>query len=571
MKEIAISLVLFISLLFFPIPVYAQEAENNQPEIQYTNEFSVQNEPSSIIVLIKDFINGFDSFLGGFIFYTPDPFAETIKLKDDSTITGVTKYRNIFQQISIPILAIIIAVFAVTKIGNDNAYELKNFGLRFLIVIVLFVTTPLLLSYSIQFNNLLVNEILPTHEFTGFLNDYFDKSQESIANHENPERFGIPSFDIALQDGIFRSLGKFIVQIFLFLITFIFLLCGFLYLGYQFVIRFATLLFLGVIYPVVLPLALTEKTQNIVQTYFKTWFTFLIQQPSFALGFAITADIFDSILKSQGPSVGMLFFYTGFLFFLGGVNVLVAKIFGDTWSAISGSMLANISTRSTSAPIKSSLKSLGKNISYKNFNKSFDNKGSNNFVSADSKGRNEIKEYNSLSKEDFNSLRHKPSPLSAFSTSLTQKGFQVDQENIGQGIVSISGSAYKYEDGKNGLSVYYPTLNEAMQDGIAEDKLKKIDLNNQSFIDLSLFNKSNPNPHNFNAMEESRKRGKELNFAHINRSSPPNKIKNFLEVSQNRNDAFGINGVIAERQAKDGSNSIVRIYSHKNYEKRKNI
>ena len=79
------------------------------------------------------------------------------------------------------------------------------------------------------------------------MNDYFDKAQERIDSGDNPESFGIPSFDISLQGGIFKSLGKFIVQIFLFALTFLFLLGSFVYLGFQFVIRFAALLFLGVI------------------------------------------------------------------------------------------------------------------------------------------------------------------------------------------------------------------------------------------------------------------------------------------------------------------------------------
>ncbi len=329
MKFIYTLLILSI-FLFNTSSVLAQNSPTptSKPQVQYTNEFTVENQPSGVVTLLQDFIKGFDSFVGGFVFYTPNPLDKTITLQDKSEIPGVTKYRDMFYQIAIPVLAIIIAAIAVSKLGSDNTQELKNFAVRFVITIVLFITVPHALSYSIQANNLLVEKISTTQKFTGFLDDYFTKTQEKINQGESAEQYGIPSFDISLIGGIFKSFGKFIVQIFLFILTFLFLLMGFLYLGFQFVIRFAALLFLGVLYPIIIPFMLSEKTQPIVQTFFKSWLTFLIQQPAFVLGFAIATDIFTSILQSKGPSVGMLFFYTGFLFFLGGVNILVSRIFG---------------------------------------------------------------------------------------------------------------------------------------------------------------------------------------------------------------------------------------------------
>jgi hypothetical protein len=64
------------------------------------------------------------------------------------------------------------------------------------------------------------------------------------------------------------------------------------------------------------------------------WFTFLIQQPAFVLGFAIVSSILGSLLKAHGGSIGTLFLFSGSLIFLGGVNILVGKIFGDGWSLV---------------------------------------------------------------------------------------------------------------------------------------------------------------------------------------------------------------------------------------------
>jgi hypothetical protein len=586
MKTVVLVCATILVCLFATSPIHAQEETPQpapQPQVQWTNEFRVQDEPNTIISLLKNFVEGFDSFLGGFIFYTPDPLAGEITLKDGSTIPGVTKYRDIFYQIAIPVLAIVISVIAITKLGSDNAHELKSFAVRFFVVIGLFLLVPPVLSYSVQFNNLLVQRISETQEFTGFLDNYFDKSSEQIEQNQNSEKFGIPSFDMSLEGGIFKSLGKFIVQIFLFAITFLFLLCGFLYIGFQFVIRFATLLFLGVIYPIILPFALDQRTESILHTFFKTWFTFLIQQPAFVLGFAIATDIFQSILEAQGPNVGMLFFYTGFLFFLGGVNMLVARIFGDVWSAMSDNMLATVASRSISSPITSSASdfkkglfggsmsgALGKQIrsSFPTKQKQDTSKTTNPFIDSGSNSASKSKGYVSKNKpgESFGTVATSP-----FSQSLAQKGLNVEMENKKQGIVSVSGQVYRYDDKKSGMSAYYPTITEAVQDGIPQEKLQHVELKNEQFIDLSTFHKNNPNPHNFNAMQEAKKTGKEIDYAYINKSSAPHKVKHFLELSDKRNAAMNVRGVIVERQAKMGSDSVIRFYTKKPYEKRTNI
>src|SRR4051812_26315743 len=132
MKTALLVCLIFINLSFTS-PVFAQSkdtpAVKTQVQVsQSSNEFTVQNDPSSVITLLKNFVEGFDSFLGGFIFYTPDPLADKIILKDKTEIPGVAKYRDIFYQISIPILAIIIAGIAISKIGTESSHELKSFA-----------------------------------------------------------------------------------------------------------------------------------------------------------------------------------------------------------------------------------------------------------------------------------------------------------------------------------------------------------------------------------------------------------------------------------------------------------
>lgn len=574
MKYIYVFLLVAALFIVNPVSSFAEETPTPtpQPQVQWMNEFTTDNQPSATVTLIKNFINGFDTFLGGFIFYTPDPTANTIVLKDKSELPGVTKYRNMFSQIAIPALAIIIAAIAMSKLGSENVQELKSFALRFLIVIVLFITVPYVLSYSVQANNLLVDKISSTQSVTTFLSDYFDKAQTKMDSGAPSETFGIPSFDISLHSGVLQSLGKFVLQIFLFALTFIFLLVGFLYIGFQFIIRFATLLFLGVLYPIIIPFALSERTQSVVYTFFRIWFTALIQQPAFVLGFAIASDIFDAILKSQGPSVGMLFFYTGFLFFLGGVNMLVARLFGDSFTAMSNNMQAMIATRAVSAPVNSVFRDFrrgvmggtmgmvaGRTVRKGLFGDDKGKKRDGSTPNGSMKKPNVIRD--SATDRTEATSQNEGKAIPPFSQNIKNQGLKVTMENSKQGVVAVSGQAYKYDDKKSGLTSIYPNRIEAIQDGVPEDKLDKISLDNSRFIDLSNFSKNNPNPHNYNAMKEAQKAGQNIGYAFINEAAPPQKIRHFLELSRSRNEAYGINGVIVKRQGENTSDQIIRMYT----------
>jgi hypothetical protein len=148
-----------------------------------------------------------------------------------------------------------------------------------------------------------------------------------------------------------------------------------------------------------------------------------------------------------------------------------------------------------------------------------------------------------------------------FSKDLGNRGMNVQMENYKQGVVSVSGDAYKHDDAKSGLTSYYPTRSDAIRDGVQESHLEKVTLDQDKFIDLSTFTKDNPNPHNFNAMQEAKRKGKEINYAYVNESSPPQKVQQFFEMSKSRNEAYGIKGVVVRRQGKDSSDHIIRLYS----------
>jgi len=285
----------------------------------------------------------------------------------------------------------------------------------------------------------------------------------------------------------------------------------------------------------------------------------------------------------------MLFFFTGFLFFLGGVNMLVARIFGDAWTAMGINMQAAMAYRSVTAPVKSTFRDFKReligstsvaSIAGRTIKQTLTKRGSNdNNASSNGGSNNTSKTANNNSNNSSQPANRKTigrntnqtRTIPQFSQNLAHRGLEVKMENHKQGVVSLTGDAYRYNDSKTGLTSIYPSRLEAIQDGIPEEKLDKVNLNENKYIDLSTFNKVNPNPHNFNAMQESKRQGFDIGHAYINESSPPEKVTHFLELARPRNEAFGIQGVIIKRQGINTSDHIIRMYSHKSYEKHKNI
>ena len=132
MGRVIVCITVLFTLLTFQIrPVYAQIAPSPQPDLSQPEQASSatltpKQNAIQTITTIKDFVTSADNLLGGFIFYTPDVFASTIKLKDGTALPGLASYRNIFYTLSIPLIAIAIAYFAMKRLSDDTPYALKS-------------------------------------------------------------------------------------------------------------------------------------------------------------------------------------------------------------------------------------------------------------------------------------------------------------------------------------------------------------------------------------------------------------------------------------------------------------
>src|SRR5581483_650698 len=143
MRRVLLSFTIIFTLLtFFIDPVYAQVAPSPQPDLTQPQEapsatLTSKQNAIQTITTIKDFVTNADKILGGFIFYTPDVFANTIKLKDGTILPGLSSYRNIFYTISIPLIALAVAYFALKRLSDDTPYALKSLVTRLVLVAVM--------------------------------------------------------------------------------------------------------------------------------------------------------------------------------------------------------------------------------------------------------------------------------------------------------------------------------------------------------------------------------------------------------------------------------------------------
>lgn len=507
MRLLVFSLSVLLLLLTFSIhPVYAQ-VQTPQPDFsnpQSTSSATLNPKDDAIqtIDIIKNFVTSADTLLGGFIFYTPDVFGNTITLKDGTVLPGLATYRNIFYTISIPLVALAVAYFAFKRMADETPYALKSLVTRLVLVAVMFIVTPTLLSYSIQANNLLVTQITSNQTFSTFITDFLNNEQQQIQNGANPQQFGIPQSPPNILLGTGSSIWQFLLQSALFLIALFFFLIGFLFIAFQFIIRFATLLFLSVLFPIAIPFAISEKTEGITNTYFKTWFMFLIHQPAFALGYMLATGFLDAILKTNGASLGMLFFYSGFLFFLGGVNSLVTHVFGSSWSSLS----ANIQAAMLTNPFGQSLSEFKRGAVTRNASgvrslagKQFGNSlrelkqkllpsdtQPRGALAGASAGYGSYRSANFVPRQNLSDFREQPTP--SYSSSPAQPFSQQQTSTTvpkpSKQAVQMQQTGYSVTNKKTGVTTTYLSPQDAKADGYKPSQLRQTSLDGK-YMDLS--------------------------------------------------------------------------------------
>ena len=583
-------------IIFFNFSIGIASAQTVTPSITSTPTPSqFENLLSSVdsgtnanntIAGVTGFISELEKLSGGFVFSTPDLFADTIKLVGGTEINGFSAIRNIFIPIAVPITAILIFWVGGSNMTKGNISYIKPFLGRIAYYCVLALMLSVFLSYSIKIENALTSVILsiPSEKVTtisSFSNDYFSSAQNQISSGKStPESLGIYNSNIT---SFFQSIGYRITMMLLGLVTILALILGIIFILAQFALRFLGLLFLSLIFPLVIPFVITEKTEGIFYSYLKIWFTFLIHQPAFALGYVIVMIIAKSILTADGASLGLLFLYIASLFFLGTINVLTARIFADAWVALGASLEAQVLGNSvlfggtklwqSRRGIVKGAKSVGRSIKegFGNMNQpskrvpnlawspavnaDYGNKMLNPGIrgGVDTAYGNPPAGYIS---NDPKPIKAQTRPVSqasntplaqtlpTYSKEFNNKGFSVKQIDKGKGIYTVSGKGYSYYDPKNDITHTFPSKRDAIDSGYKEEQIRQTTISKRNVVDLSQFPKGNP--HNAYATKRAQEMGFKSNYAHVTPRSDAIRIKHNLEMNDENFKKTSVQGYIVK-------------------------
>ena len=350
---IGISVLLSLTLFFITSQTYVgvKDEEKEANTLINLNIGGVEeNNITSFKDSYKKVLETFDPIFLGFISKTPDVTGKSqeflggsifnvlsysdVVLSDGGRIDSSIKYSSKLMIIVIPAISLLLSIYVFTELlkEGDSKLPIYQVMIRVVKTIVLLIVTPHILSLSIQGANLFSKFVMNNGGILDFLKNFIDQisSDPSPDNFLSNLFFGGTSFF-----GFIQSLPV-LIPIMIIVILFIFL-------AFQFIIRFVQMYFLACIYPLAILFEVHPKMGSVSKNYWKTWISLLIHQPFFILGYVLVQEMLLQMLKS-GPSLVQIIMFVGLLLFLSGINVLVSKIFGDVFTSISQNVLAAAGT-----------------------------------------------------------------------------------------------------------------------------------------------------------------------------------------------------------------------------------
>lgn len=582
-----ILIICIVGFYLFVLPIYGVIYAQEDPPSDELTETDKQ-QITVLIQSIKDGINLFEDTFSTFVNSTPDVTQDPLVISEEYTISYTLVFRNVLLGITTPLIALMIVFKGIQLITTEVSGDiLRSFFYRVLIVVCLFIVVPFILSYTIQISNVFIESISGNKQFSAFLIEYFDDVEKGVAEGD-ADSFAFFKFNPVVQGvGSVTSL-PFTVPVFLMFLIFIFI-------GLQFIIRFISLYFLSILYPIVIPFALTSSTQNVVISYFKAWITFLLHQPAFMLGYVLTIKIVEGMLVG-GVNFNVLLIYVGVMIFLAGINVMVSKIFGEAL----GTLSANFKVAATGlfagkSVLYSSHRAAGSTIKRMKTSRQTNTNGLQKVklspgIQGGGKGGARIK----LTKR---TVSKKPTPKLVKGTKVNRKqpelktdlhkidqltaiekdsqsdssvieefkkqGVSVLQGDKNLGILKATGSMYLYIEPGSKLSTLYLSIANAKTEGISRNELKEVKLENFKFIDLS--NKKALEKHNNAVKALSRYKGKAGKQLLLSQSSTKKQILNFFNAVKHSMKTYGVKGVAVYADTKSGSSRIIKIYTLKKF------
>ncbi|MEI6463024.1 MAG: hypothetical protein WCO33_05185 [bacterium] len=302
----------------------------------------------------KKIITTFEPIFENFISNTSDVTGKSIKgtngftfnvlgysdvvMSSGASIRSALYYASRLNLLIVPIMTLLIVIYVFNSLIDldNNKFSLISILSRVILTVILLITTPAILSLTIQGTNLLTKFFLQDGTLFEFLKKFFDELVK-------PQQNGNTLQDLlqSFLSSTFSPLAVF--QVLPIAIPLMLILLQIIFISFQFIIRYINMYFLACIYPIAVVFNIHPKTQGININFWKTWITLLIHQPFFILGYVIIQDMLSSMLKS-GVSLEQIILFVGMLLFLSTINVIVAKIFGDVFTAITNNIVAAAGT-----------------------------------------------------------------------------------------------------------------------------------------------------------------------------------------------------------------------------------
>lgn len=511
-KNLLVLLFLFIIIFcsYFKGNVWAQEDEIQQ---EYEISETEKQQILGIIDSIKEGIDLFSDTFSTFVIYTPDVTSDPIDILGKYEIKNTSIFRNVLIGITTPVLAVFIIFKGIQLITSDeSSIKIREFVYRVIGVICLFLLSNFIFAYSIKINNLFIESITDGNNFSEYLIDYFALIETSI-KEGNISDYAFFEFNPVVQGvGSVTSL-PFTVPLFLMFLIFIFI-------GLQFIIRFITLYFLSIFYPLIIPFILLESTEGVVFSYFRVWFSFLIHQPIFIIGYSLVINIVDGML-TNGANFNLLLTYIGAMIFLSSINVFIGKILSESYIKLNsnikvaakslfsdrglafqnqGGSARSIVSRSNGVKTRNHYSNMSNNrkvlkdfycnsrvdVALGRKKKALNGVNDKRINKGRLRGDLKVKKRSISGKlPKVNKIIFNKNHLSELKKEIHRNGIVINYHDIDLNIISIKGDIYIFKDKENSIVYNYLSLEDAEADDVNKDELKKVNTKDFRLLDLN--------------------------------------------------------------------------------------
>ena len=475
-------------------------------------------------------------------------FNKVLFSKSTTQITSSIYFSNQLVEIVLPLFTLLCIIQGFNFISNDNHIKLKDFLKRFFISIGLFILTPLILSLTILSSNLLSKAILDGTSLSSSLSNFTVKLLVSLNALSSADSLWSGN----ILDFIFKTINPInaITSLFI-IIPFIFLILLLVYICFQFVIRFLNLYFLAVVYPFVIVFAIHPKTNNIVNSYFKQWTTFIIQQPVFILSLKIIIDMIYGLNQNKDVlNVEYLIIFLGSLLFLASINLFTARLWGDVYTTMAQNITSAVGAGVTFGAIKSFIPSPGsKGFNLINLEKGaltgntkIDLGGNSNPTNPGNINQTDdlLKKTNSLNPKD---------KRSSITKELDGAGFDINTNR--DGTASVGGNFYTNQEDNSEMATLYTSREDATNDGLSREQIQEIHLHNLNVIDSS--NGKAMKNYNLQINESAAASGNITKDIGICSNSLDLKVKKSMEIGKDINLGKNIQGIAIKNDLANGN------------------